>query len=233
MVISKLVAQLGALVSLPPSLQTGLTDQEAPGLRASSTMTHGSGGSGTAGLLNNDTFSLVTSNSPANILYLTGDRSITQTIGETVANNLSLQLSFKVGVRNAGGTPLPTDFEAGLYTTGGAELQKATIAQVAGGTLTSDLKTVSIQFDAGVGHGQIGQAIEVRLISTTGNTPHKPFSTTSPSPLSQSQPPTPSLAGLAFSAWRHTGAISFEKLNSKKTSFKTAGLRSSRFFVLI
>ncbi len=131
---------------------------------------NGTGASGTAGLLNNDQFSLVTSNSPANIAYLTGDRSFTQTIGETVADNLSLQLTFKVGVRNSGGTPLPTDFEAGLYTTGGTELQKATIAQVAGGTLTSDLKTVSIQFDAGVGHGQNGQAIEVRLISTTGNT---------------------------------------------------------------
>lgn len=131
--------------------------------------THSSAGSN-GGLLNiaiNGT-AITTGHSLNNVAWLSESVTLSQAISENVADNLSLELQFKVGTR-ADGAGLATDFEAGLFTTAGAELAKATVANVGGGLTSGEVKAVTLAFNAGTSHAQNGQAIEIRLISTSGN----------------------------------------------------------------
>ena len=125
--------------------------------------------SNSGGLLNIDidTDAITSGHSSPNVAWTTtGATYHSQTIGETVADNLQLELSFDVAPR--ADTAPATDFVGGLFTTGGTALATATAANVGGGLTAGTMKTVTVSFDAGVGHGQLGNAIEVRLGTATG-----------------------------------------------------------------
>ncbi len=126
--------------------------------------------SGTGGLLNIDiNNTAVTSGaSSPNVAWVTGGTAFhSQSISENVADNLQLQLTFDVSPRADAGSG-GTGFTAGLFTAAGTPLATATQADVTGGLVDGQMKTVTVDFNAGVGHGQLGQAIEVRLGFTTG-----------------------------------------------------------------
>ena len=107
--------------------------------------------------------------SGSNIGTLWSNAILSQAIGENVANNTPIQVSLSIGSRNDEAQSPPTNFSAGLFTTGGTALETITITDEPNVFDTKGvLSPVTFTFNPGVGHGQLGQAMELRIQATGG-----------------------------------------------------------------